>query len=73
MTDDNVVTLVLVGASLAGPAMVAMDVAMRPKSDDPDAKPGPGVFFVIGLLVTLFAWPLLAGWYWLSTQHWGML
>lgn len=73
MSDDDVVTAVLVAVSISGPAMlVASRVVGR--SDDPDAPPprNAGLLFG-GAALTLIGWTLLALWWQLSHANWGML
>jgi hypothetical protein len=74
MSDDDVVTAVLVSASIAGPAILALTTAARRKTGNLVAPSGAhALLFLVGGTLTFFGWLALAGWWWLSSVHWGML
>ncbi len=73
MSADDVVTAILVTASIAGPALLVASRRVG-RSDDPEAPPPRNALLALaGASLTFFGWILLALWIWLSTRHWGML
>jgi hypothetical protein len=77
MSDDDVVMTVLVGASLAGPAILGATAMARRSVETPEGMSGVSgghaLLFLLGGTLTFFGWILLAGWIWLSNAHWRML
>lgn len=74
MADDDIVTSVLVLASIAGPALLWAARRPGPGAEDPDVPPPRrGATKVAGGALTLFGWSGLALWIWLSGRHWGMM
>ncbi len=73
MSGDDLVTGVLVLASIAGPALLVA-ARRRGPGDDPDLPPPRRALTTFaGRTLTFFGWLLLAIWAWLSSRHWGTM